>query len=113
MKRLLLIIAGFVFTFQSFGWSITGHRTVGQIAEKHLTKKAKKRLELLFGQESLAMLCVWMDDVRSDSAYDYMTDWHFTTIENGQTYDQARKNPKGDIIMTLERVIATEESQTG
>ena len=106
MKRCILFIAGFFFVFQSFGWGATGHRAIGLIAEQHLSKKAKAKLMLILGKEQIPFLCTWMDEIRSDSTYDYMTDWHFTTIENGETYDQAKKNPKGDIIMTLERVIA-------
>lgn len=35
---------------QAFDWGKTGHRTTGEIAEKYLTKKAKKALdELLDG----------------------------------------------------------------
>jgi hypothetical protein len=52
-----------------------------------------------------------MDDVRSDSAFDYMTDWHWVTVPFGQTYDQTEKNPKGDIIQTLERVITELKSK--
>jgi len=106
MKRLSLFIAAFLFVFQSFGWGLTGHRAVGLVAEQHLSKKAKKKLKLLLGQQSLAMVSNWMDEVKSDSTYDYMEDWHWVTVETGQTYDQSKKNPKGDLIMTLERVIA-------
>jgi hypothetical protein len=106
MKRIFLSIVGFLFVFQSFGWGLTGHRAVGLIAEQHLSKKAKKKLKLLLDQQSLAMVSNWMDDVKSDSTFDYMEDWHWVTVENGQVYDQSKKNPNGDIIMTLERVIA-------
>jgi hypothetical protein len=46
-----------------------------------------------------------MDEVRSDSTYDFMTDWHWVTIPDGETYAQTEKNPNGDIIATLERII--------
>jgi hypothetical protein len=99
---LLLIVA---FVCQSFGWGPTGHRVTGMIASNHLNKKAKKKIETLLGQESLAMVSTWMDEVRSDSTYDYATDFHWVTVETGQTYDEAKKNPNGDVIMTIERLI--------
>src|SRR5690349_13154970 len=104
MKYLLATLLSVLITFESLAWGATGHRATGWIAQQHLNKKAKKKLAQLLGQESLAMAATWMDDVRSDSTYDYMTDWHWVTIETGQTYDQSVKNKNGDIIMTLERI---------
>jgi hypothetical protein len=52
-----------------------------------------------------------MDEVRSDSTYDYMTDWHWVTIPEGQTYEQTVKNPKGDIIQVIDRIISELKSK--
>ena len=57
------------------------------------------------------MAGTWMDDVRSDSTYDHMADWHWVTIETGKTYNQSDKNPKGDVIMTIERIISELKSK--
>lgn len=89
-----------------YAWGPTGHRATGLIAEKHLTKKARKALEAILQGQSLAMASTWMDEIRSDSTFNYMSDWHWVTIENGQTYEQSVKNPNGDIVQTLERVIS-------
>lgn len=111
MKFFLLLAFVSVITIDSLGWGATGHRATGFVAEKHLNSKARKKLRELLGQESLAMASTWMDDVRSDSTYDYMTDWHWVTIETGQTYDQSKKNKNGDVIMTLERIISELKSR--
>jgi hypothetical protein len=103
---LLILIA-----FTSFGWGPTGHRATGWIAEKHLGKKAKKELERILGGQSLAIASTWMDDIRSDSTYDYTSDWHWVTIREGQTYQQSEKNPKGDIIQTIERIVGALKSK--
>lgn len=95
----------FIITVQGNGWGATGHRATGWVAERYLNSKAKKKLKELLGQESLAMASTWMDDIKSDSVYNYAYDWHWATIETGQTYDQSKKNPNGDVIMTLERII--------
>ncbi len=107
MKKffVLILTSCLVFT-QSFGWGVTGHRAIGLVAEKHLSAKAKKKLKLLMGQESLAMMSTWMDEVRSDSTFNYTADWHWVTIETGKNYSDSPKNPNGDVIMTLERLIA-------
>lgn len=105
MRRVFTVVLTVAFVCQSYGWGATGHRVTGMIANNYLNKKAKKKIETLLGQESLAMASTWMDDIRSDSTYDYTADFHWVTIENGQTYDQSPKNKNGDVIMTIERLI--------
>ena len=102
LTSLLLVV---VFTVNSFGWGATGHRVTGHIATKYLNKKARKALEQLLKGQSLAMASTWMDEIKSDSTYDYMSDWHWVTIPYGLTYEQAEKNKNGDIIQTLNRII--------
>jgi len=106
MKRFPIFCLLILLSCTCYGWGPTGHRTVALIAEKHLTSKARKNIAKVLGQQSLAEVSTWMDEIRSDSTYDYMTDWHWVTIENGKTYDQSPKNQKGDVIATLERIIA-------
>jgi len=106
MKKIFYLLLCFSVCLQSFGWGATGHRATGHIAEKYLSKKAKKELQRILGQESLAMVSTWMDDIKSDRAYNHTHDWHWVTIPDGMTYDQTEKNPNGDIIQTLERLIA-------
>ena len=47
MKKLLLLLlfAGILNTGSVFGWGREGHETIAKIAERNLTKKAKKRIE--------------------------------------------------------------------
>jgi hypothetical protein len=92
-------------SFQSSGWGPTGHRVTGWIAHKYLNKKARNAIEKILQGQSLAMASTWMDEIRSDSTYDHMADWHWVTIPEGQSYQQTLKNPNGDIIQSLERVI--------
>ncbi|HZY78221.1 MAG TPA: S1/P1 nuclease [Cyclobacteriaceae bacterium] len=105
MRKLFTLLLTTVLVCQSYGWGSTGHRATGMIASNHLNKKAKKKIEALLGTESLAMVSTWMDDIRSDSTYDYTHDFHWVTVETGQAYDQSKKNPNGDVIMTIERLI--------
>lgn len=111
MKKILIAQLLVLACLCSYGWGPTGHRATGLVAEKYLTKKAKKELLRILNDQSLAMASTWMDEIRSDSTYDYMSDWHWVTIQDGQTYDQSEKNPNGDIIQTLERIIAALKSK--
>lgn len=105
MKKLALLLAILCITLTAFSWGATGHRVTGYIADKHLSKKARLAMQRILGQQSLAMAANWMDDIKSDSLYNYAYDWHWVTIQNGETYDQSVKNPKGDLIQTIERLI--------
>ncbi len=98
---LLLII-----TLHCSGWGPTGHRVTGWVAQKYLNKKARNAIEKILGGQTLAIASTWMDEIRSDSTYNYMEDWHWVTIPQGKTYQQTIKNPKSDIIQTIERIIA-------
>ncbi len=111
MKKISVALLLSLFTFSSFAWGPTGHRVTGYIANKYLNKKARKAIDALLKGQSLAIAATWMDEVRSDSTYDYMTDWHWVTIPFGQEYDQTQKNPNGDVIQTLERVITELKSK--
>lgn len=105
IKKIAFILFTFI-SLHAFSWGIIGHRTVGLIAEQHLTKKAKKNIEKILGHESLAVASNWMDDIKSDDAYDHTHDWHWVTIPEGQHYEESEKNPNGDLIGTTERLIA-------
>lgn len=105
MKRITAAVACILISITSFAWGPTGHRVVGLIAERHLNAKARKKIKQLLGRETLPLVTTWMDDVRSDTTHIDMAAWHWVTIETGSTYEQSAKNPKGDIIATLERVI--------
>jgi nuclease S1 len=106
MKKFILSTILSLIGLVGFGWGLTGHRAIGKVAEQNLTKKTKKEITRILGQQTLAMASTWMDDVRSDSSFRFMDDWHWVTIKDGQNYAQSEKNPKGDIIQTLQRIIA-------
>lgn len=106
MRKLLLLVLLCLFMNESYGWGANGHRATGLIAEQYLNGKAKKRIRQLLGQESLAMVSTWMDEIRSDSTYNYANDWHWTTIPDGGKYEDVEANPDGKVIMMIEKITA-------
>lgn len=88
----------------AFGWGQTGHRITGEIAERYLTRKARKNIQKIIGYQSLSIVSTWMDEIRSDSLYNHTHDWHWVTIPDGMTYEQTQKNPNGDIIEAILRL---------
>jgi S1/P1 Nuclease len=95
----------------AFGWGATGHRATGLIAEGFLNAKAKKKIAIILENESIAWASTWMDDVRSDSLYNSMTDWHYTTVPDGKKYSDVEANPDGKLVMMIEKI--TKELNTG
>ncbi len=103
MKRLIVVWIFLGGAFSAYGWGQTGHRVVGQIAYNHLTKKAKKKLELALQGESLAMVGTYMDEIRSDPKYRYLNPWHYCTIPDGMTYEEAGTPEEGDAIAAIRK----------
>lgn len=107
MKRIASIFfLSLLLVSQAFAWGQNGHRAVGLVAEQHLSKKAKKKIMNLLQNNTLAEVSVWMDDIKSDHAYDHTHDWHWVTVPDDQTYEQAEKNKNGDIIAKIEEITA-------
>jgi hypothetical protein len=111
MKKLIIIHLLFLVVVNASAWGPTGHRVTGLVAEKYISKKARKELQRILGGQSLAMASTWMDEIRSDTSWNFTADWHWVTIQDGQGYDQSEKNPNGDIIQTIEKIVAALKSK--
>jgi len=79
MKKLTAVLALLAFIpAQVWAWGPKGHAIVADIAAAHLTPAAKQNLQVLLGNDSLASIASWADDVRRDRDESY--DWHFVDI---------------------------------
>jgi len=94
-----------IFCQTAIAWGPTGHRVVGYVAQQHLTKKASKRVNKILKLYSLEMCGNHMDFIRSDKNYRHMNSWHYVSIPDGLHYDESDKNPKGDVISTIEQIM--------
>ena len=110
MRLSLTITLVLILNLQSFGWGLTGHRVIGSIAEDHLTRKAERSIGQILKDESIAMAGNYMDDIRSDPEYKFLDPWHYCTIPDGLTYEEAGTPGEGDIIMAIKQL--TEELKT-
>lgn len=77
---LLLLL---LFPHLVFAWGAEGHRTVGLIAERHLSRKAARQVKELLGTETLASVSTWADEVRSTPEYKSTAPWHFVNLPLG------------------------------
>lgn len=88
MKIWLLAIT--VLSFQcAFAWGVTGHRVVAEIAQRHLSKKAKKEIKKLLDGQSLAYWANWADFIKSDTthAFDHIYKWHYVDLPGNISKD--------------------------
>ena len=103
--RLLSLVILLASVTSAFAWGKTGHRVVGYVAQQHLTKKASKNIDKILTQFSLEMSGNYLDFIRSDSNYRFMSSWHYVSIPDGKRYEDITPNPKGDVIAKIEELI--------
>ena len=86
MKSLKVVIIILLFLYQPIAataWGAEGHRIIGQIAESYLTKNAKKEIAKILGTETMAIASTWMDFIKSDPSYNYLSNWHYINLKAG------------------------------
>jgi hypothetical protein len=100
----LLFISLFLLSYHlAYCWGLTGHRVVAEIAENHLSKKAKKELRKLIGRETLAWWANWPDFIRSDSTWRHVSPWHYVDLPGHISRDSfvaGIKNRPGKTLYT-------------
>ena len=93
-------------SFSAFAWGPEGHDVVAAIAEKHLTRKAKKALNELLDGKSIVYYSSWMDNIQNspywENGYNKTKTWHYANVDKGLTYQTMQKNPDGDVVTGLE-----------
>ena len=73
----------------SFGWGPEGHRIVADIAQTRLTPTARLRVKELLGNNDLAAVSVWADDIKGERPETF--GWHFVDIPRGASgFSEAR-----------------------
>ncbi|MGB0851551.1 MAG: S1/P1 nuclease, partial [Bacteroidia bacterium] len=104
-QRILTVWTLVLLTTSAFAWGKTGHRVVGYVAQQHLTKKASKRIDKILDKFSLEMSGNYLDFIRSDTNYRFMSSWHYVSIPDGKRYEDITPNPKGDVIAKIEELL--------
>lgn len=88
MKKILLPSLFIATALFLISWGVVGHRAIGQIAENHLSKKAKKAVKEILGSESLAMVSTYPDEIRPYPAFSYTAPWHYVNLPEGLSYEE-------------------------
>lgn len=93
-------------TTECMAWGQKGHDTTCAIAEKHLTKKAKRHISKLLDGKSIVYWANWLDNASNTPEYAYSKTWHYKNVDANQSYDEVPPFAQGDIITALTEQIA-------
>jgi len=85
-KQLSVLVLLFAASVFLISWGVTGHRTIGKMAENHLSPQAKAAVTDLLGGASLADVSTWADEVRNQQEYRHTSGWHFLNLPLGLSY---------------------------
>lgn len=135
MKFRTLIATGVVaFTCMPLmhGWGQEGHKSVGELARMKLTPATRAWITKLLGNDDLADVAVWADDVRSagrhsgplvddsealafNKKFPNNKNWHFVDLPLGtKAYSLSGKfSSKDDIVHAINRCIEVLEDRSG
>ena len=107
MRLLLIISSALLLSVNSSDeWGATGHRAIGEVASKHLSRKASKAIERLLEGESLAFVSTYADEIRSDSQYNSYAPRHYVNMPFDKTYQDIPHKDEGDIVQAINHCIA-------
>jgi len=92
--KCLLIMLFFMQSQQLWAWGMTGHRVIAEIAEQHLSKKAKRNIQQLIGQQKLAYWSNWADFIKSspDTLINRTGSWHFINTAGHLSFEEFSKS---------------------
>ena len=108
MKTKFIYLLFIVFTFSNFSnattpkWGPTGHRVIGKIADSHLKRSTKRKIQKLLNRQTLAFVSTFADEIKSDKRYNKFYTWHYINMPFDKTYETAKKNPNGDLVTGIE-----------
>ncbi|KQK25678.1 S1/P1 nuclease [Chryseobacterium aquaticum] len=107
---LLLMMSSSVY---SFAWGLTGHRVIAEIAENHLSGKARREIKKMMGQERLAYWANWPDFIKSDTTgvWKQTSAWHYVNIDPQTDLAAFEKNLKAQSGASLYSQIKTLSAQ--
>ncbi|HEY4326002.1 MAG TPA: S1/P1 nuclease [Mucilaginibacter sp.] len=91
LKKFILAVVIFYIPLQSMAWGTEGHRVAGQIAYSYLTPQARKAIQQILGDESVALASNWADFIKSDPAYSYLSPWHYIDFDKVYTYPEMKE----------------------
>ena len=89
----------------AFGWGREGHEAIAKIAERHLTRKARARIERYLDGHSIVYYAKWVDEYRNTPEYGFTGKWHTAPVDTGLSYSDSLRTLQGDAIFGIETAV--------
>jgi len=105
MKKLLLLLLLIPTFVLADDWGKTGHRVVGEIAERQLTESVRDIVRDLLDGESLSSVSTWPDEMRSNPNWRPYDKWHYVNLPLDVEYPDADV-PEENVVTIIERAVA-------
>jgi len=86
-------------------WGKTGHRVVGEVAQKHLSHKAKRAIHKILKGQGLASVSNFADNIKSDTLFRKYGPWHYVNYPADKKYTDVTPSPNGDIVLAIQKCI--------
>jgi hypothetical protein len=77
-----------IFAVMLISWGKVGHQAIGYIAAAHLTPKTAAAIKDLLGNETLADVSTYADEIRPDSFFQYTAPWHYIDVPPDENFAQ-------------------------
>lgn len=90
-----------LFAVDGYAWGQKGHDVTCAIAQKHLTKKARKQISEILDGKSIVYWANWMDNASHTPEYKYTSTWHYKNVDADETYESAALNENGDVVRAI------------
>lgn len=104
--KTLFTFAALMTAIQCFGWGQKGHDVIAYIAENHLEDGVKDKVEAVLDGKSMVYYANWMDNASHTPEYAYSKTWHYKNIDEGQTFETAPTQEKGDVVTALNDIVS-------
>ncbi|MDK1287825.1 S1/P1 nuclease [Pseudoalteromonas umbrosa] len=81
----VLVLGTYLVSSSVIAWGQNGHRVIGELAQNNLTPTANSHVQMILGDDSLAEVSTWPDEMRSspDSFWRKQSGkWHYINIDN-------------------------------
>ena len=102
----LFILALTMLSGTALAWGPTGHRVVGAVAEKHLTRSAAKQVNKILQGQSLSRVSNWADEIKSEpETYSHTYNWHYTDWKE-EDHQHDETNSSGKLMTAIKEQLA-------
>lgn len=98
---------------QLLAWGQTGHRSIAEIAERHMRPDSVRKAHALLDGHDLAFASTWADEVRSDPKnFGYSFGWHYTTWpdDDGDFHAADENKDTGLLLSQIDKQLAILEN---